>query len=123
MNHEGIRQNLIKVSDEVKVLLQRERNNKESKESPRIIFVKVDGLYASLQKQSRSSTEETVGVIHTGWASRSECRGEYVLKDIRVVTTQSSSHEEFWSTASEVLYSEFEIDENTIIVVYGDRAR
>ena len=41
---------------------------KASKESPWIIFIEVDGLHASLQKQSRRSAEEKVGVIHTGWA-------------------------------------------------------
>src|SRR5690606_42028308 len=33
ISHEGIRQNLIKASDEVKVLLQRERENERPKES------------------------------------------------------------------------------------------
>ena len=123
ISHEGIRQNLIKVSDEAKVSLQRERKNKRSKENPGIIFIEVDGLYASLQKQSRRSTEEKVGVIHTGWDHRSECQGEYVLKDIRIVRTQSSSPEGFWSTMSETLHSEFEINEDTIIVINGDRAK
>jgi hypothetical protein len=123
ISHEGIRQNLIKVSDEAKVLLQRERKNKGPKENPGIIFIEVDGLYASLQKQSRRSTEEKVGVIHTGWDHRSECQGEYVLKDIRIVRTQSSSPEGFWSTMSETLHSEFEINEDTIIVINGDRAK
>ena len=123
ISHEGIRQNLIKVSDEAKVLLQRERKNKGPKENPGIIFIEVDGLYASLQKQSRRSTEEKVGVIHTGWDHRSECQGEYVLKDIRKVRTQSSSPEGFWSTMSETLHSEFEINEDTIIVINGDRAK
>jgi hypothetical protein len=123
ISHEGIRQNLIKVSDEAKVLLQREKKNKRPKENPGIIFIEVDGLYASLQKQSRRSTEEKIGVIHTGWDPRSECRGEYVLKDIRIVRTQSSSPEGFWSTMSEALHSEFEINEDTIIVINGDRAK
>jgi hypothetical protein len=123
ISHEGIRQNLIKASDEVKVLLQRERENERPKESPGIIFIEVDGLYASLQKQSRRSTEEKVGVIHTGWNPRWECRGEYVLKDIRIVRTQSSSPEGFWSTMSEALHSEFEINKDTIIVINGDRAK
>jgi hypothetical protein len=123
ISHEGIRQNLIRTSDEAKVLLQRERKNKRPKENPGIIFIEVDGLYASLQKQSRRSTEEKVGVIHTGWDPRSECRGEYVLKDIRIARTQSSSPEGFWSTMSETLHSEFEINEDTIIVINGDRAK
>ena len=122
VSHEGIRQNLIKVSDETKVLLQRERENRGSKESSWIIFIEVDGLHASLQKQSRRSTEEKVGVIHTGWEPRLGCRGEYTLKGVRIVRTQSSSHEGFWSITSGVLYSEFEINENTVIVVNGDRA-
>ncbi len=61
ISHEGIRQNLIKVSDEAKVLLQRERKNKRPKENPGIIFIEVDGLYASLQKQSRRSTDRRRG--------------------------------------------------------------
>jgi hypothetical protein len=39
ISHEGIRQNLIKVSDEAKVLLQREKKNKRPKENPGIIFI------------------------------------------------------------------------------------
>jgi hypothetical protein len=122
ISHEGIRQNLIRASDEIKVLLQRERENKSPRGDPWIIFIEVDGLYASLQKQSRRSTEERVGVIHTGWEPRLGCRGEYTLKGVRIVRTQSSSHEGFWSITSGVLYSEFEINENTVIVVNGDRA-
>ncbi len=46
-----------------------------------------------------------------------------MLKDIRIVRTQSSSPEGFWSTMSETLHSEFEINEDTIIVINGDRAK
>jgi hypothetical protein len=98
ISHEGIRQNLIKASDEAKALFEKEKKHERPKENPGIIFIEVDGVHASLQKQSRRSTEEKVGVIHTGWEPRSECQGEYMLKGKRIVRTQSLSPEEFWST-------------------------
>jgi hypothetical protein len=123
ISHEGIRQNLIRASDEVKVLLERERENKRPRGDPWIIFVEVDGLYASLQKQSRRSTEEKVGIIHTGWEPRPGCQSEYALKRVRVVRSQFSSPEEkSFGLVQVKLYSEFKINENTVIVVNGDRA-
>ncbi len=122
ISHEGIRQNLIKASDEAKALFEKEKKHERPKENPGIIFIEVDGVHASLQKQSRRSTEEKVGVIHTGWEPRSECQGEYMLKGKRIVRTQSLSPEEFWSIVSETVYREFKINEDTVIVINGDRA-
>ena len=123
ISHEGIRQSLIKVSDEAKTLPKRRKKGKKPEGSPKFIFIEVDGLYASLQRQPKRSTEKKVGVIHTGWAPRQGCQGEYTLKDIHIVRTQSLSTEGFWSTLSETLYNEFEINEDTVIVVNGDRAK
>lgn len=123
ISHEGIRQNLIRASKDAKLLLEKGRKDEMPKEKPGIIFIEVDGLYASLQKQPKRSTEEKIGVIHTGWEPRPECRKEYILRDIHIVRMQSSSSEEFWSYISETLHREFEINKDTIIVVNGDRAK
>ena len=123
ISHEGVRQNLIRASKDAKSLLEKGRKDEMPKEKAGIIFIEVDGLYASLQKQPKRSTEEKIGVIHTGWEPRPECRKEYILGDIHIVRMQSSSPEEFWSVISETLHREFEINKDTIIVVNGDRAK
>ena len=45
-----------------------------------------------------------------------------MLKGKRIVRTQSLSPEEFWSIVSETVYREFKINEDTVIVINGDRA-
>jgi hypothetical protein len=45
-----------------------------------------------------------------------------LLKGKRIVRTQSLSPEEFWSIVSETVYREFKINEDTVIVINGDRA-
>lgn len=85
ISHEGIRQNLIRASKDAKSLLEKGKKDEMPKEKPEIIFIEVNRLYASLQKQPRESTEEKTGVMHICWRPRPECRKEYILKDIHIV--------------------------------------
>src|SRR5690606_582338 len=62
---------------------------------------------------------EKLLTVHEGWAPRHPASGEYVLVNKRHFRTQAR---DFWELASRFVYSLYDVDENTVVVINCDRA-
>ena len=85
-----------------------------------VLFLEVDGLIVPLQREGgQRRVEEKLLTVHEGWAPRHPASGEYVLVNKRHFRTQAR---DFWELASRFVYSLYDVDENTVVVINGDRA-
>ena len=85
-----------------------------------VLFLEVDGLIVPLQREGRQRrVEEKLLTVHEGWAPRHPASGEYVLVNKRHFRTQAR---DFWELASRFVYSLYDVDETTVVVINGDRA-
>ena len=85
-----------------------------------VLFLEVDGLIVPLQREGgQRRVEEKLLTVHEGWAPRHPASGEYVLVNKRHFRTQAR---DFWELASRFVYSLYDVDENTMVVINGDRA-
>jgi len=120
LSHESIRQ-VIQVAG--KKLRTEEANQREftgGKDKVPVLYLEVDGLWTSLQKEKSSSTETRILVSHEGWKPRYPSSEEYVLVNKRHFTYQDKP-ECFWEEASRYLATQYDL-EATIVVINGDRA-
>ena len=82
--------------------------------------LEVDGLVASLQRQKRRRRiEEKLLTVHEGWKGRHPSSQECELVNKRHFRTQDA---DFWEVASRYVYSLYDIDEHTVVIINGDRA-
>jgi len=85
-----------------------------------VLFLEVDGLIVPLQREGgQRRVEEKLLTVHEGWQRRHPASDEYVLVNKRHFRTQSK---DFWELASRFVYSLYDVDENTMVVINGDRA-
>ena len=85
-----------------------------------VLFLEVDGLIVPLQREGgQRRVEEKLLTVHEGWPPRHPASGEYVLVNKRHFRTQAR---DFWELASRFVYSLYDVDENTMVVINGDRA-
>ena len=61
-------------------------------------------------------------VSHEGWQRRTPGSSEYLLKEKTYYQDPEGGSDDFWDAASRNLYSKYDIDENTLVVINGDRA-
>jgi len=73
-----------------------------------------------MQRQNKRNHELKVMVAHEGWEDRTPGSKEYELLDKTYYASFVS--EEFWDEASRQLYCEYDIDDDPIVVINGDRA-
>jgi len=120
VSHESIRQVVLTVG---KGLMEEQAKQLEApagSRKVRVLFLEVDGLSVPLQREGRQRrVEEKLLTVHEGWAPRHPASGEYVLVNKRHFRTQAR---DFWELASRFVYSLYDVDENTVVVINGDRA-
>src|SRR5690606_7610304 len=86
----------------------------------RVLFLEVDGVSVPLQREGRQRrVEEQLLTVHEGLAPRHSASGEYVLVNKRQFRTRER---DLWKLASRFVYSLYDVDENTVVVINGDRA-
>ncbi|MBW8352185.1 ISLre2 family transposase, partial [Bacillus sp. IITD106] len=115
MSHEKIRQEVLKIEPK-----DFEEKAEEPKEAD-VLFLEVDGLHAHKQNSTRSTREIKIGVVHEGWAKRHPSSQEYQLKNKSYWHTLDDG-QTFWEGFSRYLYNQYDITEDTHIVINGDAA-
>jgi hypothetical protein len=120
VSHETVRQ-IVKSAG----LAMEEGANKENEEVVQkkrvgLLFLEVDALHVSLQRDKKRTVPEYVCTIHGGWKPRTPGSKDYKLKKIVQIRAQTSN--DLWERVSSYLYSHYEIKKDTVIVINGDRA-
>ncbi|XGA32523.1 UPF0236 family protein [Virgibacillus sp. CBA3643] len=115
MSHEQIRQNVLQVQEVDHTV------DEDSRENPAALFLEVDGIHTPLQNNKKGSREVKVGIAHQGWEKRHPRSEEYVLVNKTYDHTLENS-EFFWEGFSRQLYEQYDIREDTPIVINGDGA-
>lgn len=120
VSHETIRQLVLHMGDELERLGAEERQNPRGSRKVRVLFIEADGMWVPLQKSSKKRIEEKLITSHEGWEPRYAGSEEYRLKGLRQFRTHRPG--DVWEDASRWVYSRYDIDEDTIVVINGDRA-
>lgn len=120
VSHETVRQTVIRVGKELERVSAEQRAEPQGNRKVRVLFVEADGMSVPLQKSKKRRVEEKIVTFHEGWQPRYAGSKDYKLKCLR----QFRSHqaEDFWEEASRAVYSHYDVDENTVVVINGDRA-
>jgi hypothetical protein len=124
LSHEGIRQIVLRVGKTIeKDVNVRNRCDGETpgKKVP-ILFLESDGWHIPLQKHRKSSMEAKMLMSHEGWKRRTPGSSEYMLAEKTYYQDIRSGSDEFWDASSRNLYSKYDIDEDTLVILNGDRA-
>src|SRR5690606_6701514 len=120
VSHERIRQVVLTVGEGLKEEEAKQLEAPAGSSTQLKLFVEVASLRVPLQREGRQRrVEEKLLPVHEGWAPRHPASGESVLVNKRHFRTQAR---DFWELASRFVYSLYDIDENTVVVINGDRA-
>lgn len=120
VSHETIRQLILRLGELVAKEEEEKREKAEGTRKVPVLFVEADGYWCSMQKSKRKSREMRMMVAHEGWQRRTPSSKEYELTYKTHYLDLDS--EEFWERASRHLYSRYDIDDDTMVVINGDRA-
>ena len=115
MSHEKIRQEVLKIEPKEMEMTEEEPKKVDA------LFLEVDGLFVSKQQSTRKNREVKIGVAHEGWNKRHPSSEEYKLVNKSYWKTLENG-ETFWESFSRYLYTEYDITEDTHIVINGDGA-
>ena len=118
--HETIRQAVLKTGKALEEINAERLRNPQGKRKAEIIFVEADGLHVSLQNETSHSVEEFSATIHEGWEPRTEGSKDFRLVNPHLYRTQQGA--DFWEKVSRYIYSIYDVDDETIVVINGDRA-
>lgn len=119
VSHETIRQVVKSVGMGVEAAVKESLEEPKGRRKVRILFIEADGLNIPLQCAGKSRIEEKVFTLHEGWEPRYSGSSEYRLIGLKQFRTNG---DDFWEEASRFAYSHYDIDEETIVVINGDRA-
>src|SRR5690606_19391198 len=108
LSHESIRQVIQVVGKKLRTEEANQREFPAGKDKVPVLFLEVDGLWTSLQKEKSSSTETRILVSHEGWKPRYPSSEEYVLVNKRHFTYQDKP-ECFWEEASRYLATQYDL--------------
>jgi hypothetical protein len=112
LSHEAIRDKLITRMEQGATVLP-----EATRRSVRLLFVEVDGLYTSLQRQRQRGMENRIAVVHEGWEQEG---GRVRLRSKRHYLHTRKG--DFWEGFGDFLVRHYDMDENTWLVVNGDGA-
>jgi hypothetical protein len=113
LSHEAIRDKLITRAEQESTIV-----SKTARRSARVLFVEVDGLYTSLQRQRQRGMENRMAIVHEGWEQEG---GRVRLRSKRHYL--HTTKEDFWEGFGDFLVRHYDMDENTWLVVNGDGAQ
>lgn len=119
VSHETIRQTVLRASEMLSETEKAWLAGAEGKRRARVLFLEVDGLSVPLQQDEKNRIEERAVTCHEGWEPRYPGSKEYRLKNAVQFRTQS---EDFWEEASRFIYTLYDLDASTLVVINGDRA-
>ena len=119
-SHEVIRQSVIKFGKVTEQVEEKQIQNPNGKRRTKLLFIEADGLYVPLQKDKKRSVKEFTVTIHEGWQPRTPGSKDYSLVNLDQYRSQDGN--DFWDRASRYIYSTYDIDENTLVIINGDRA-
>lgn len=120
LSHESIRQVIQLVGEKLNLKEAKQREVPAGKRKVPVLFLEVDGLWASLQREKVSSKEIRILVSHEGWERRHPGSKEHNLIH-KIHFTWNGKTEDFWEEASRFLAAHYDL-ENTVVVINGDRA-
>ncbi len=124
ISHETVRQRVLEAGQRLERAQDEELANPQGKRRVPVLFLEVDGLWVHLQQQKPKSTEEKILTVHEGWQPRYDNgkRDTYELVEKRQYRCQSGEPEGFWERASRFVYSLYDVSDETVVVINGDRA-
>ena len=120
VSHETIRQLILRLGELVEKEEEKKREEANGTRKVPVLFVEADGYWCSMQREKKKSRETRMMVAHEGWEGRTPSSKEYEL--VHKTHYLDLDSKDFWEKASRHLYSRYDIDENTMVVINGDRA-
>ena len=115
ISHEQIRQKVLQIEAR-----ERRTENVELKQN-KVLFLEMDGLNVALQQSNKRTHEVKVGMVHEGWDKRHPQSNEYVLLN-KTYTHTLANGEAFWETFTRDLEQQYDITEDTYVIINGDGA-
>jgi len=120
LSHETIRSLLIRMGKQVDIEEAQKRRNPVGKRKVPVLYVEADGFWVSMQRSARSRREIKMVVVHEGWQKITPGSDEYEL--VNKTHYLAFDSKDFWDDASRHIYSRYDIDEDTMVIINGDRA-
>lgn len=121
VSHETIRQLILRLGEFLEKEEAGKREEPEGKRRVPVLFVEADGYWVSMQREK--DREVRMMVSHEGWQPRTPGSDEYELVNKSHYLQPDMQSEDFWDNASRHLYSIYDIDQKTLVVINGDRAK
>ena len=120
VSHESVRQVVLATGRRLEEEQAKHLEAPAGTRKVKVLFLEVDTLRVPLQREGRRRrVEEKLLTVHEGWAPRHPASGEHVLVNKAHFRTQAR---DFWDLASRFVYSRYDVDEDTVVVINGDRA-
>lgn len=85
------------------------------------LFMEVDGVHISLQREEKDRGEIKIGIFYQGWEKKHPMSDEFLVADKRVFGGLFAS-DVFWQEATTNLYENYHFDSNSITYLNGDAA-
>lgn len=120
ISHETIRQLILRLGEFLEEEEASKREEPDGKRRVPVLFVEADGYWVSMQREK--DREVRMMVSHEGWRPRTPGSDEYELVN-KSHYLETEQGEDFWDNASRHLYSIYDIDQKTLVVINGDRAK
>jgi len=120
VSHETIRQLILRLGELMEKEEEKKRERVDGTRKVPVLFIEADGYWLSMQKSKKRSQEMRMMVAHEGWEARTPSSKEHDL--VRKTHYLDLESKDFWERASRHLYSRYDIDENVMVVINGDRA-
>ena len=105
---------------EAGLLPESDEEDEERKEVDHL-FMEVDGVHVSLQREEKDKGEIKIGICYEGWEKKHPMSDEYLVKDKRVFGGVFAS-DVFWQEATTHLYENYRFTSQTITLLNGDAA-
>ena len=120
-SHESIRRYVIKAGEIADSIDEHLIEQADGKRKVKVLFMAADGMWVHLQQNKKRSAEERMVTVFEGWEPRRGSSQEFSLTE----SSMWSSHEQgedWWDMASRWVYGKYDIDDETIVAICGDRA-
>jgi len=120
LSHESLRQLVLEAG---KVIQEQERAARDRGEGKRwvpLLLVEADGYWVAMQRERPARREVRMLLAYEGWRPRTPGSDEFELVGRTYYCDVDGR--DFWEEASRQLYSRYDIDDRTLVVISGDRA-
>ena len=121
MSHEGVRQQVLKAGDIAEALEEDLIDKADGKRQVDFVFMEADGIWQHLQRETKSKVEEKMVTVHEGWEPRAGNPNEFSLKNSMMFSSHDEC-DEWWERTARWVYGTYDINEETVVVLGGDRA-